>query len=461
MPQLVPIADQLAALEAGRTTSRELIEKGLAAVDDPAGEGVRTFTKVYSDSALYAADSIDQQRRTGVGQGALLGLPISVKDLFDIAGEPTPAGSIVLANAPPAKKDAAAIARLRAAGAVLVGRTNMTEFAFSGLGINPHYGTPRNPFDRAIGRIPGGSSSGAAISVTDGMAAAAIGTDTGGSLRIPAALCGLTAFKPTARRVPLQGVLPLSRSLDSVGAIAPTVACCARMDAVLSGEPLMPLVSCDTVDLRVGVLQGHVLDGLDADVARRFEAVLSILSKAGANVKEAHFSVLADIPACYANGGIPAYESHDWHRKLIEQHGELYDPRVQARILRGKHISQADYLELLKRRRRIVSEFDRAFAESDVWLLPTVPRIAPIISELVSDDAAYFDANAAMLRNPSIFNFLDGCALSIPCHLPGEAPVGLMLAATGDQDRKLLRIGVAIETALAKAGCAIVRPSLQ
>ncbi|MHB2009138.1 MAG: amidase [Acidobacteriaceae bacterium] len=456
MPQLVPIADQLAALEAGQTTSRELIEKGLAAVDDPAGEGVRTFTKVYSDSALYAADSIDQQRRTGVGQGALLGLPISVKDLFDIAGEPTPAGSIVLADAPPAKKDAAAIARLRAAGAILIGRTNMTEFAFSGLGINPHYGTPRNPFDRAIGRIPGGSSSGAAISVTDGMAAAAIGTDTGGSLRIPAALCGLTAFKPTARRAPLQGVLPLSRSLDSVGAIAPTVACCARMDAVLSGEPLTPLVSCDTVGLRVGVLQGHVLDGLDADVARRFEAVLSILSKAGANVKEAHFSALADIPACYANGGIPAYESHDWHRKLIEQHGELYDHRVLARILRGAAISPVDYSDLVKTRRRIIAEAERAFADSDVWLLPTGPRIAPIISELVSDDAAYFDANAAMLRNPSIFNFLDGCALSIPCHLPGEAPVGLMLAASRDQDHKLLRIGQAIETALAEAGCAVV-----
>lgn len=459
--RLEPIETTMASLAAGQTTSRELVEKCLAAAADPSGEGARTFTRIYDASARYAADAIDKQRRTVVHPGSLLGLPISVKDLFDVAGETTPAGSKVLKDAPPAQKDAAVIMRLRAAGAIFVGRTNMTEFAFSGLGINPHYGTPRNPYDRANGRIPGGSSSGAAISVTDGMAAAAIGTDTGGSLRIPAALCGLTAFKPTARRVPLQGVLPLSGSLDSVGAIAPTVACCARIDAVLSGDAPTPWISCEIAGLRMGILQGYVLDGLDTNVARRFEAVLSILSKAGATLKETHFSALAEIPQCYANGGIPAFESYGWHRKHIEQHAELYDPRVLMRILRGRDISPTDYLDLAMRRRRIILESDRAFANSDVWLLPTTPRIAPIISKLVSDDAAYFDANAAMLRNSSVFNFLDGCALSIPCHVSGDAPVGLMLAARGDQDRKLLRIGVAIETALAKAGCAIVRPPLQ
>ncbi len=461
MLQLLPITDQMAALEAGQTTSRELVEKCLAAAADPSGEGARAFTRIYDTSARHGADAIDKQRRTVVDLGSLLGLPISVKDLFDVAGEPTPAGSKVLKNAPPATKDAAVIKRLRAAGAILVGRTNMTEFAFSGLGINPHYGTPRNPYDRTNGRIPGGSSSGAAVSVADGMAAAAIGTDTGGSLRIPAALCGLTAFKPTARRVPLQGVLPLSRSLDSVGAIAPTVACCARIDAVLSGDAPTPLLPCEMAELRVGVLQGYVLDGLDAYVARRFEAALSILSTAGAHLAEVRFSTLHEIPESYAGGGIPAYESYDWHRQLIATQREFYDPRVLVRIQRGKEISQTDYLELMDTRCRIIAEADRAFSDSDVWLLPTVPRIAPVISELVSDDAAYFEANAAMLRNSSIFNFLDGCALSIPCHLPGEAPVGLMLAAPGGQDRKLLRIGLAMETALAEAGCAIVRAPLQ
>jgi aspartyl-tRNA(Asn)/glutamyl-tRNA(Gln) amidotransferase subunit A len=454
--QLEPLAKTMASLAAGHATSRELVEKSLAVAADPSGEGARTFTKLYSVSALHTANAIDEQRRTGVPQGALLGLPISVKDLFDVDGEPTPAGSILLADAPPATKDAAVVSRLRSAGAVLVGRTNMTEFAYSGLGINPHYGTPRNPYDRPNGRIPGGSSSGAAISVTDGMAAAAIGTDTGGSLRIPAALCGLTALKPTARRVPLQGVLPLSHSLDSVGPIAPTVACCARIDAVLSGEPYAPLAHSELTKLRLGILQGYVLDELDADVARRFEAAVSLLSKGGAHLKEIHFSALDEIPGCYANGGIQAFEAYEWHRQLIAQHSELYDPRVLVRILRGKDISQAAYLELMKTRRRIISEAGRAFADSDVWLLPTVPRIAPLISELVSNDAAYFQANTTMLRNTSIFSFLDGCALSIPCHLPGEAPVGLMLAAPGGRDKHLLRIGAAIEAALAEAGCAII-----
>jgi aspartyl-tRNA(Asn)/glutamyl-tRNA(Gln) amidotransferase subunit A len=458
--QLTPLADTMDSLAAGETTSRELVETCLAAAVDPSGQGARTFTRIDGDSALRAADAMDKQRRAGAPQGLLSGLPISIKDLFDIAGEPTPAGSIVLADAPPAPKDAAAIARLRDAGAVLVGRTNMTEFAYSGLGINPHYGTPRNPFDRTNGRIPGGSSSGAAVSVTDGMAAAAIGTDTGGSLRIPAALCGLTAFKPTARRVSREGVLPLSRSFDSVGPIAPTVACCARIDAVLSGDPCVPFIPSDVTQLRLGILQGYVLDDLDADVARRFEAAVSILSSAGANLKPVLFSALDEIPGCYVNGGIQAFEAYEWHRQLIATHGELYDPRVLVRILRGKEISQAQYLELMDARRRIISDAERAFVDVDVWLLPTVPRIAPLISSLMSDDAAYFQANAAMLRNTSIVNFLDGCALSIPCHLPGEASVGLMLAALGGQDHKLLQIGAAIETLLANAGCAIVRSSL-
>ncbi|HET9099028.1 MAG TPA: amidase [Acidobacteriaceae bacterium] len=454
MVRLTPIAKTIESLAASETTSRELVEACLAAAADPSGQGSRTFTRIDADSVLDVADAMDKRRRAGALDGLLLGLPISIKDLFDVADEPTPAGSIVLADAPPALKDAAVIARLRDAGAVLVGRTNMTEFAFSGLGINPHYGTPRNPYDRINGRIPGGSSSGAAISVTDGMAAGAIGTDTGGSLRIPAALCGLTAFKPTARRVPMEGVLPLSTSLDSAGPIAPTVACCARIDAALSGDQYAPFVPSDLTQLRLGILQGHVFDDLDADVARRFEAAISTCSVAGARLQEVHISAVEQIPGCYANGGIPAFEAYEWHRQLIATHSELYDPRVLVRILRGKEISHAQYLELIHARRRIISEAERAFTDIDAWVLPAVPRIAPLIFDLVSDDAAYMKANANMLRNSSIFNFLDGCALSIPCHLPGEAPVGLMLAAPAMLDRQLLRVGGAVEAALAESGCA-------
>jgi aspartyl-tRNA(Asn)/glutamyl-tRNA(Gln) amidotransferase subunit A len=454
MNPLKTLAAKQASLASGTATSRELVEASLAAATDPSGEGARTFRRIYVGLAGQAADAIDKQHQYGISARPLLGIPISVKDLFDVAGEPTPAGSTVLADAPPARKDAEAIRRLRVAGAVLVGRTNMTEFAFSGLGINPHYGTPRNPYDRANGRIPGGSSSGAAVSVIDGMAAAAVGSDTGGSLRIPAALCGLTGFKPTAHRVPLDGVMPLSASLDSVGSIAPTVSCCALMDAVLSDNTSERLIGYDLAGLRFGILQGHVLDGLDTHVAHRFQAALSILSQAGICLKDIHFNALAEIPECNAKGGFAAFESYAWHRELIERRGERYDPRVLSRILRGKEMSPGDYRQLGRVRRRILSDAERAFEDSDVWLLPTVPVVAPLISELASDKS-YFEANATMLRNPSIFNFLDGCALSIPCHLPGEAPVGLMIGAPGNQDQKVLGIGLAIETALAKAGCAI------
>jgi aspartyl-tRNA(Asn)/glutamyl-tRNA(Gln) amidotransferase subunit A len=287
------------------------------------------------------------------------------------------------------------------------------------------------------------------------MAAAAIGSDTGGSVRIPAALCGLTGFKPTARRVSLQGVLPLSESLDSIGPIAPTVACCALVDAVLSGGNPEPLGKRGLPGLRVGVLQGYVLDGVQEAVARRFEAALSILGEAGANIKDVHFSALAQIPECNAKGGLTAAESYAWHRHLLDTQRDRYDPRVSSRMLRGKDMSAVDYLDVVAGRRRIISEAEHAFADFDVWVLPTVPRIAPLIAELQASDAAYFDANGAILRNPSVFNFLDACALSIPCHLPGEAPVGLMVTAPSGQDQTLLQIGAAIEAALAKAGCAI------
>src|SRR4051794_27927178 len=214
MKALQPIADVAADLRVGKTSSVELTRAALARIADPVGEGPRVFTRVYADAVDQAAEQDRRCARGGIAS-PLAGVPISIKDLFDVAGETTLAGSKALVGYPPAGRDAEVVARLKRAGAVIVGKTNMTEFAFSGLGLNPHYGTPRNPWDRERGRIPGGSSSGAAVSVTDGMAVAAIGTDTGGSVRIPAALCGLVGFKPTAARIPREGVLPLSETLDS------------------------------------------------------------------------------------------------------------------------------------------------------------------------------------------------------------------------------------------------------
>ncbi|RXH57309.1 amidase [Granulicella sibirica] len=451
MRSLQPIADTLERLANGKLSSSALVGACLKAIDDPAGEGSRTFIRVDSESARRTAAELDASRP----KSPLAGLPISVKDLLDVVGEPTAAGSAILADAAPSERDAVAVQRLRHAGAVLVGRTNMTEFAFSGLGLNPHYGTPRNPYDRVVGRIPGGSSSGAAISVTDQMASAAIGSDTGGSVRIPAALCGLTGFKPTARRVSLEGSLPLSSTMDSLGPLAPTVACCALIDAVLAGDDPKALEVYPLAGLRLAVLQGYVLDGLEALVSSAFASALSLLSSFGAMLTDVTFASLEQIPMANQKGGFSAAESYAWHRPLLAENAARYDPRVLSRILRGKEMSAADYIDVLNARKRIMADAAAAFEGFDAILMPTVPRIAPPIADLEASDAAYFDANVAMLRNPSIINFLDGCALSIPSHMPGEGPVGLTIAGLSGQDRKILGIGAAIEAVLATGGRAI------
>ena len=453
MKTLTPIAETLKKLATGEINSLNLANECLEAIADPGGEGSRAFTRVAPDAVRAVAAQADAIANKN--SLPLAGLPISIKDLFDVAGEPTPAGSVVLANSAQKTSDAPIVQRLRAAGAVIVGRTNMTEFAYSALGINPHYGTPRNPYDRATGRIPGGSSSGGVISVTDGMAQAAIGSDTGGSVRIPAALCGVTGFKPTARRIPITGALPLSPSMDSIGPIAPTVACCALLDAVLAGETPQPLIASDLASVRLGVMQGYVLDALQAPVADAFTATLALLSSRGARLADVRFASLNRIPEAYAKGGLIAAESYAWHRHLIENHSAEYDRRVLMRIMRGAEQSAVDYIDVLEARRQIIADASLAFAEFDAILLPTVPCIAPPIAEVVADDQAYTNANATLLRNANIFNFLDGCALSVPCHLPGEAPVGFMIAGLAGQDKKVLGIGAAIESVLAAAGRAV------
>jgi aspartyl-tRNA(Asn)/glutamyl-tRNA(Gln) amidotransferase subunit A len=421
----------------------------LQRASSPAGEGRRVFTRLFTEQARAEAEAVDIRRRAGISAGPLGGIPISVKDLFDIRGIPTTAGSRVLADAPPAQTDAAVISRLRAAGAVIVGRTNMTEFAFSGLGLNPHYGTPANPFDRKSLRIPGGSSSGAAVSVADGMALAAIGTDTGGSVRIPAALCGLVGFKPTARRIPMAGTLPLSATLDSIGPIARTVRCCRTLDEVMSGECESDFTPVQLKGVRFGIATGRALDDLDPHVARCFEAALSRIAEAGGCVTEVSTPEFAAISEAGSKATFPAAESFNWHRELLDRAKDSYDPRVATRIAKGATISAADYLWLVGKRNELMQSIRRRTADVDVLVIPTVPLIAPPIAELDADEAEYHRVNLLMLRNPTYINFLDGCALSIPCHPAGEAPVGLMLARFDGLDRRLLAIGEAVEQALA------------
>ncbi|CAN7623708.1 amidase [Bosea sp. LjRoot237] len=438
------------ALAAGRTTSVVLTEDALARAQASDGEGARVFTRLYAERALKAAHASDALRQAGFTRSPVEGLPISIKDLFDVAGDVTLAGSVALDDAPPARASATVVDRLVTAGAIIVGRTNMTEFAFSGLGLNPHCGTPLNPFDRAAGRIPGGSSSGAAVSVSDGMAAAAIGTDTGGSVRIPAALCGFTGFKPTARRVPRDGALPLSTSLDSIGPIGRSVACCALLDAILSGTSENLLGEANVAGMRLAVPKTIALDGMDMTVAASFAAALAILSKAGAQVGEIAIPEFAQLGAINAKGGLTAAEAWHWHREPIARAGDRYDPRVRVRIERGREMSAADYIDVVTARTAWINAVEARVAPFDALIMPTVPVVAPRVDDL-AEDAAYGATNLLILRNPAFINFLDGCALSLPCHRPGEAPVGLMIAGSAGRDRAILSIGQAVERTLRTA----------
>jgi len=451
--QAVPLTLDAAAhaLSRGETTSRALVEASLERALDPAGEGARAFVQVAADAARAAADAFDRLRSAGAHPGPYAGIPIAIKDLFDVAGQFTRAGSRVLADRPAAGADAPAVARLRAAGFVILGRTNMTEFAYSGLGINPHYGTPANPWRRAERRIPGGSSSGAAVAIADAMVPLGLGSDTGGSCRIPAALCGVVGFKPTAHRVPRDGAVPLSTSLDSIGPLANSVACCAAVDAIIADSiaedeaqgPSAPTLS----GLRAGLIGSYVTDGMDDAVAAAFTRALSTLSAAGVRLSEPELPELHEIPRINAKGGLVGAEAYAWHRPLVEQHAALYDPWILQRFEAGRSQSAADYLDVLGARRRIHRIVHPKMRAVDVLLAPTVPIVAPRLDDLAQPEIST-KTNLLLLRNPVLVNFLDGCAISIPIHRTGDAPVGLMLIGAPGQDRRLLAIAEQVETAV-------------
>lgn len=446
-----PLARLAADLATGKTTSRALIETALERIADPGGQGSTVFLQVTAAAARATADAHDRLRTAGTVLSPLAGIPVSVKDLFDVAGQVTRAGSRVLADAPPAQADAPVVQRLRQAGAVIVGRTNMTEFAFSGLGLNPHYGTPLSPYRRSEAgqaRIAGGSSSGAAASVADGMAAVALGSDTGGSIRIPAAFCGLTGFKPTAARIPHDGVVPLSTTLDSFGPIGVSVACCALVDRILAGLPPHVPAPRRLEGLRLGVLNHYVTDGIEPPVAAAIDTALKHLEAAGAILTDVRFAPLERLPEIN-RFGFSAMQAYAWHRRLIAERREHYDPRVLARILKGEQALATDYLDLLAERAALMeAAHETLWQHVDAIVAPTIPIVAPRLADCDRDDASYAQINALVLRNPSAFNALDACAVSLPCHARSEAPVGLMLAAAPYRDDALIATALAVERVL-------------
>jgi len=436
-------------------STRERLRQGLSSAGDELGAAkaaahsgacTHVFLKTRFDAAAGEA-------RRAAPDAPLAGLPISIKDLFDLAGDVTTAGSVALVDAAPASVDAPSVARLRAAGGVVVGRTNMSEFAFSGVGINPHYGTPPNPCDTSTPRIPGGSSSGAAVSVATGASFIGLGSDTGGSIRIPAALCGIVGFKNTARLTQLHGAYPLSATLDTVCAMTRSV-----RDAVLAHEILaarkVARADKPLSAWRLAVAQTQMLDGLDATVARAFERALATLRAAGARIDEIPLAQIQDLGAIQSTGGFAAAESYAWHRQLLAKEGTRYDPRVRMRIERGANMKAWEYIDLHRTRAAWIAAVEQALAGYDAVLSPTVPMVAPAIADLAPGperDEAFFRANALLLRNPSVVNMLDGCALSLPCQSPGELPVGLMLWHGALHDDAILNLSLQVEKLLSSA----------
>ncbi|HXP96786.1 MAG TPA: amidase [Telmatospirillum sp.] len=419
----------------------------LLRLNDPNLQGATVFAQVFEDEALLAAAAADSRAERGSSLGPLDGQVVSVKNLFDVAGQVTTPGSAILRGRPVARQDAVVVARLRAAGAVILGKTHMTEFAFSGIGLNPHDGNPGNPRDRS--RIPGGSSSGAVISVVDDMAEIGIGSDTGGSLRIPAALCGAVGFKPTAGRIPTDGVFPLSTTLDVVGPIARSVAACAMADAVLSATGVEPLEPIDKTSLVLTIPRGRLFDKIETPVAMAFDRAVEKLRLAGFGIRDGaldrELDQLAELDA------IGSFTAVELLARLKEEGIDDLsgvDPKIRARIEAGRQVLAADYVRMTKRRAKLVKSMDQRLESGEILLLPTVPLLAPDISRLVEDEVEFHRINGLLLRNTRVANLFDLPAISLP--VPGAPlPVGLMLMGRRLADRRLLSVAGAVEPIIA------------
>ena len=426
---------------------RDKLDAALARIDDPKDEGARACLTVYREPARAAADAADARAKAGISLGPLDGAIVSIKDLFDVAGEVTRAGSKILADeGKPASRDAPIVQRLRAAGAVIIAKTNMTEFAYSGIGANPHFGTPGNPADRA--RVPGGSSSGGAVAAADRMCDISIGSDTGGSTRIPAALCGIVGFKPSRQRIPTEGAFPLSYTLDSIGPMARSVQECASADAVMAGGEARAIEPAPLANLRIGIPQGMPVDRLDDTVGKRFPAALDRLGKAGVRLSDEPLPLLERMAEVNAKGGVLPAEALAVHRDRLARRGNDIDPNVRVRLERAEKIPATDYIIMMRERAELIRAMDARLSDLDALVMPTTPVVAPLLSEVSTPDD-FARRNAMVLRNTSMWNFFDCCAISLPLPREGGLPTGLMVVARNGQDHRLFRIAAAVERLLA------------
>ena len=407
----------------------------------------KVYTKLYADAARAAAEASDARRKAGVSLGPLDGRIVSIKDLFDVAGEPTTAGSLVHASAASATRDATIVRRLRRAGAVILGKTNMTEFAFTAIGDNPHYGTPGNAADASL--IPGGSSSGAGVAVGEGTSDISIGSDTGGSVRIPASLNGVVGFKPTAGRVPLTGAFPLSMTLDSIGPLALSVADCAIADAVMAGEEPAALQPVPLAGLRIGIARGVLFGETQAEVATAFESCIDRIGQAGAHATDLSVDdLIAGMRAATKRGTIASMEGAEVHADWLASGASVpVDPHVTGPLSRALTVPASAYIRTIRRRGELVAAMAERLETIDVLALPTVPMVAPSIAAMAGDEALRDKMEGLLLRNTQVANQFALCAISLP--MPGtKLPAGLMLVGRHGHDRHLLRIAAGVEALL-------------
>jgi aspartyl-tRNA(Asn)/glutamyl-tRNA(Gln) amidotransferase subunit A len=428
-----------------RPSAVERLEAALDRIQSPEMEGSKAFTAVFADSARGEAAAADRRAAAGSTRGSLDGRIVSVKALFDVAGEVTSAGSAVLRGLPAAVDDAVVVKKLRAAGAVIIGKTQMTEFAFSALGTNPHDGVPGNPSDRK--HAPGGSSSGAVVSVVDGMAEIAIGSDTGGSIRIPAALSGAVGFKPTSGRISTLGAFSLSSSLDTIGPIGSSVADCGIADQVLAGETTARLQPASPETFRLTVARGRLFDRCEPDVLDAFESAVRRLRSYGVRIDDGSIDpALNDIADIDRIGTFPSIEVGTTLRSLGISSLDRIDPKTRVRIEAGAGILAVDYVRMARLRHAAIRSFEQTFTEDEVFILPTTPIRAPLLSS-VEEDGAFHEFNGLVLRNPRVANMLDCPSISLPLPLDGLS-AGLMLIGRRNADRRLLEIASSVETML-------------
>lgn len=440
------IAQLSVLLQSGALDPVVLTEEVLDGIANHRDQSI--FISLVPERARAEARSARDRIRAGRSRGLLDGIPVAWKDLFDLEGLATTAGSVVLADAEAAARDADVVAALAAAGMVAIGRTNMSEFAFSGLGINPHYGTPLNPHSSDGPRLPGGSSSGAGVAVTAGLVPVAMGTDTGGSIRIPAAFNGVVGYKATRGRYPMGGVFPLAGSLDSLGPLTRTVQDAVWIDAAMRRQTA-PSVKGGSVDgLQLIVPETIVFDGIEPEVADAFEAALDRLGKAGASITRRAFPLFAELFELMARlGPLVTAEAFALHRdRLFSEAAARMDPRVVARCKLGEKTAMADYIAILDARKRMIAELAGQVPPGAILVAPTLPHVAPLTAPLEADMDAFVAMNGRTLRNTLIGNFFDWCGVSIPCGTGAAGmPVGLLLSGLPHTDDHLLGAALAAE----------------